>query len=177
MISPVARKTTVYSLNVTKTKGRLSGKLERGPIKKLFDLLKKYVIFNVHFFCYLMKISTFRKDCSVGFAYQRNSMNKGKQLSFNVWRVWMSPKHNSNSGGQLLSPKKALLTSQSLSFGQTFRCSLVLSRPSLPDKHPISIYWCLNAILSNSCFNLQSLAPAKIQVSLNRENMCQENKI
>lgn len=117
MISPVARKTTVYSLNVTKTKRRLSGKLERDPIKKLFNLLKKYVIFNVRFFCYLMKIPTFRKHRSVGFAYQRNSMNKGQQLSFNVWRVWMSPKHISNAGGQLLSPKKAFLTSQSLAFG------------------------------------------------------------
>lgn len=71
MISLVARKTTVYSLNVTKTKRRLPGKLERDPIRKIFDLLKEYVIFNVCFFCYLMKIPTFRKHSSAEFAYQK----------------------------------------------------------------------------------------------------------
>ena len=77
MISPVARKTTIYSLSATKTKERLSRKLERDPVKELLELLKKYVIFNVCFFCYLMKIFKFRRGNSVGFAGQRNARGQG----------------------------------------------------------------------------------------------------
>ena len=44
-------------------------------------------------------------------------VDKDELLSFNAWRVWMSPKCESNAGGQLFSPRKALVTSKRLAFG------------------------------------------------------------
>lgn len=53
------------------------GKLGRDSAKVIFELFKKYVIFNEYFFCYLTKIFKFRKGSNAGFAGQRNSLEQG----------------------------------------------------------------------------------------------------
>lgn len=70
------------------------------------------------------------------------AMNKCEFLSFNVWRVWMSPDTSQMLQGGCF-PARKHPHPQGTGGWIELQLFCPVSSPILPDKLPISVHWCL----------------------------------